>query len=385
MSGPRLSIIPAAACTDRRLKARDLQVLCVLGRHIDDNGWCRRSQVIMARELSCGRSTVVEAIGRLVAAEYVERHVVEHPNGRDSAHKYRVILDPPAVPEMEMEEDENVAQIPTESTATPVDIPTPPVGSGPTPPVGSGPTPMLTTPLNDPSLNQRERADEQAEEKLPQTGGSKVEEKPFLRAFNAYDDTFGSSRHQSWQEWCGLTEEDRDKAFRRIAPFKKGRKESGRTKLPAFSTYLRERWFDQVDDPPPVDPKEDKRGLLIPYGKEWGVVRLAVLRRDERRVSVAATTDIARWRQEFPFVDQLDTIATRIDPDRLPSSEVLDACVAVKVKSQEWTAWEQYHSAHDWPFVKLKETTEWVWFPSNLPENWKYFEPIDGYSLQEAG
>lgn len=52
MSGPRLSIIPARAATDKALKPRDLQVLCVLGRHTDDLGWCRRSQVKMANEMA---------------------------------------------------------------------------------------------------------------------------------------------------------------------------------------------------------------------------------------------------------------------------------------------------------------------------------------------
>lgn len=86
MSGPRLSIIPARAATDKSLKPRDLQVLCVLGRHTDDLGWCRRSQVKMAEEMGCARSTVFESINRLIDAGYLERHVQESDSGRDSAH-----------------------------------------------------------------------------------------------------------------------------------------------------------------------------------------------------------------------------------------------------------------------------------------------------------
>ena len=73
MTGPRLSIIPARACTDPALKPRDLQVLCVLGRHTDDLGWCRRSQVRMADEIGCARSTVFESVERLVAAGYLHK------------------------------------------------------------------------------------------------------------------------------------------------------------------------------------------------------------------------------------------------------------------------------------------------------------------------
>ena len=37
----RLSIIPAGAVIDQRLKAQDVRVLSLLGRHTDANGWCR--------------------------------------------------------------------------------------------------------------------------------------------------------------------------------------------------------------------------------------------------------------------------------------------------------------------------------------------------------
>ncbi|WP_457301296.1 helix-turn-helix domain-containing protein [Phyllobacterium sp. P5_D12] len=81
---------------DRRLKGRDLQVLCVFGRHTDKQGWCRRSQVAMAREMDCARSTVQASINRLVAAGWLDKKVLSaphEPGRRDSAHDYRVIID----------------------------------------------------------------------------------------------------------------------------------------------------------------------------------------------------------------------------------------------------------------------------------------------------
>ena len=86
MTGPRLSIIPARAATDRALKPRDLQVLCVLGRHTNDAGWCRKSQVKMADEMGCARATVFDAIERLVKAGYIERHVIE-----EDLHQFRIV------------------------------------------------------------------------------------------------------------------------------------------------------------------------------------------------------------------------------------------------------------------------------------------------------
>jgi DNA-binding MarR family transcriptional regulator len=69
----RYSIIPARAVTDPNITAQALRVLALLGRHTDENGWCRRSQVKMASELSCGRATVQRGLDELVAAGYVEK------------------------------------------------------------------------------------------------------------------------------------------------------------------------------------------------------------------------------------------------------------------------------------------------------------------------
>lgn len=96
----RYAIIPAGAITDARVEPRALQVLCLLGRHANDNGWCRRSQVRMAEELSCGRSTINRAIDVLMAAGYIERreegrgHARPQPGKQPFAsYSYRVRLD----------------------------------------------------------------------------------------------------------------------------------------------------------------------------------------------------------------------------------------------------------------------------------------------------
>jgi hypothetical protein len=96
----RYSIIPAGAITDGSLEPRDLQVLCLLGRHTRDNGWCFRSQVRMARELRCGRASLQRSIERLVEARWLEKKLMgrdgnepdpeKHPS---SIYAYRVCLD----------------------------------------------------------------------------------------------------------------------------------------------------------------------------------------------------------------------------------------------------------------------------------------------------
>lgn len=100
----RYSIIPARAITDRAVTAQALRVLALLGRHTDDNGWCRRSQVKMAEELGCSRGTIQNALDLLIGAVngegYVERREetragVAPEEGRHPhcSYSYRVRLD----------------------------------------------------------------------------------------------------------------------------------------------------------------------------------------------------------------------------------------------------------------------------------------------------
>lgn len=91
--GPRLSVIPAAAVTDARLQGRDLQVLCLLGTHTNELGWCWRSQGEMARQVGCVRGTIQNALRRLEAAGWVEVRQRRRNDGGDASHAYRVVLD----------------------------------------------------------------------------------------------------------------------------------------------------------------------------------------------------------------------------------------------------------------------------------------------------
>ncbi|QDM32080.1 helix-turn-helix domain-containing protein [Tardiphaga sp. vice352] len=97
MSGPRYSIIPAGAVTDDTLEPRDLQVLCLLGRHTNDLGWCRRSQVKMAREIKCGRATLQRSLERLYESGWVQKRRREPSADEESqpsmSFDYRVMLD----------------------------------------------------------------------------------------------------------------------------------------------------------------------------------------------------------------------------------------------------------------------------------------------------
>jgi hypothetical protein len=121
MSGPRLSIIPAAAVEDTRLTLSALRTLCYLGKHTNDEGWCRAKQKTMAAGLKLARSTVQASLDLLYELGYVER---EHAGWKGvdpddskqpfAAHYYRVKLDrggPPA-DTLSDQADETAAECP---------------------------------------------------------------------------------------------------------------------------------------------------------------------------------------------------------------------------------------------------------------------------------
>lgn len=177
MAEPRFSIIPADAVLDKRIEPRDLQILCVFGKHTDKRGWCRRSQVVMAREIGCARSTVQASIDRLVDAGWLEKRPVTevHTKGvRGSAHEYRVVLDVP----------DPVLDV----VGTPADRSAPPAALASAPPADPRIGTYVNVPLStNPSLTSGERASFDdvwdAFPKRPMTNRSEAS-----RAFNKLDD-----------------------------------------------------------------------------------------------------------------------------------------------------------------------------------------------------
>jgi hypothetical protein len=261
----RFSIIPAAAVTDRRLEPRDLQVLCLLGRHTDNHGWCCRSQVKMARELACGRATVQRSLTRLVDAGYLEHRAIYRDSGADAAHEYRVLLD-----------TRDGAEIPQHATG---EIPqfdggeiphldggeishrkggahtwagVPIHGQGCPPIDGHGvPThewaPMLTTPVK---REERGRARDDEE---------------FEAARKAWPTGFADSREDALTAWRALAEEDRREALAEIGRYVSTTKAIGRKFFGTFASYLTDRkWQALPERPKTVSRPAEEREPAAP-------------------------------------------------------------------------------------------------------------------------
>lgn len=245
MSGPRLSIIPAGAVTDLSLEPRDLQVLCLLGRHTDKAGWCSRSQVRMAGEISCGRATLQRAIERLCEAGWVQKKRLDGAPADEQpsrSYAYRVILDRDDEVFDHVADDDNASYAETakqEGGCPPVGTPEgahldghpgahPYVGTGAHTYVGTNNVPLERPPIER-ERDARARGDERAR---------------FIVDFEArWPTAAADNRQRTAYAAEQLTPDERKAALAGIGPFLANLKSLGRKGVPAGSTYLEEkRW-----------------------------------------------------------------------------------------------------------------------------------------------
>jgi hypothetical protein len=386
MTGPRLSIIPARACTDQALKPRDLQVLCVLGRHTDELGWCTKSQVKMSREIGCARSTVFEAIERLVAAGYLERHVQEEANGRDSPHNYRVILDPvhPNPGAISAEPDEEFG------TQTPADQSAPPAGIS-APPAGPGPAPK-----NDPLRTiERDAREDEDPKKIDADGWDLLKNWPQFA---------GMPKEPAMAEWRKLSADDRAAAKRCFLPWLELLKKQKKSHTPAPSTYFKERLWKDV--PNPVDAPAAPV-LAKPFGKAWGARRMQALLAGVGPLPppsafiaglIAAggeTGERERLRHQathgWPVVNRMHERAaggqgTTLSPGEEPAPVLLSLMEPVEVDCPRWREWKAEHERRGWPWLPDTGRQQWVYFPAGGPERLSEFErALRGETEEQKG
>jgi hypothetical protein len=351
MSGPRLSIIPARAATDPALKPRDLQVLCVLGRHTDDLGWCRKSQVKMADEMGCARSTVFDAIERLVKAGYLERYVQEETSGRDSPHVYRVILDPKHPDPASVPADETEAADPCRQVGTPADISAPPAGPEPAPPAGPEPAPK-----NDPI---RTTDSETGEKALPRgTEDREVGERAFRRAFAAWPTYLDDSEPAARLAWGRLTQAERASAIERQADYvASAGKAGGRKTLCSFGKYLGEKRWERL--PPPETRPAAVDDYAPPFGPVWGafIVGSCILGNLD---PVDVLFRRARLGQGHRFGERWHALKSLMEP--------------VPVGTAGFEAWRHAFERQGWPWLPDPGDQPVVYFPAGGPERLSEFE-----------
>ncbi|MFD1328280.1 hypothetical protein [Mycoplana ramosa] len=392
MSDARFSIIPGWIVTDPRLKGRDLQVLCLLGRHTSrKHGWCRRSQVKMAEELSCARSTVQASIDRLVEIGGVERREVISENGRDSAHWYRVVYDietPEAVfdgwdrsdaEEFNPISAEGEGATPAGIPAPPADISAPPAGSGSAPPADSGPAPINDSCLTPDDL-PREKAharDETDEEESP-----KALERRFRQWWSRWPTFEADDETRTRSAWNSLSPQQRRECEEKTPIWlervlgKGGKGGMGRTMVKKASTYLTQRMWERVPDAV-LQAATNPPTLHKPFSKAWQGRVYAVLLGPERSPPPMTRTleavvrgggpmaDLVRkqHRQQHAWPDVArmygERQGTAIPADIVAISEDFRS---YHVGSPEVAAWRRLHDRMGWAWPDMGKA-EWICLP----------------------
>ncbi len=352
MSGPRLSIIPARAATDPALKPRDLQVLCVLGRHTDELGWCTKSQVKMATEIGCARSTVFDAVERLVKVGYLERYVQESTNGRDSPHLYRVILDPKHPDLSRIPVDDSDTPDPCRYTGTPADISAPPAGPESAPPAGPGPAPK-----NDPIRTTLSEREERA--RVRDEEGKQVE-RWLKRTHPAWPSYVSDSVPKALSAALALTDEERETAASRMADYVASAKVGGRTVICTFAVYLTEKRWEKL--PPPAVKADAPSDYAPPFGPVWGsfVAAKWLDESEESRKQVQALYGLARLRKGHRFGERWHGLK--------------DLMEAVPVGSGQFEAWREEFERRGWEWLPDPGDQRVVYFPVGGSEGLGEFE-----------
>lgn len=87
---PRYSIIPGEAVYNTALTDFALRVLCVIGSHTNNNGWCIIRRDTLAKRLSAAPRSIARSLRQLEAEGYVSVQPRFSERGTQLANRYRV-------------------------------------------------------------------------------------------------------------------------------------------------------------------------------------------------------------------------------------------------------------------------------------------------------
>jgi hypothetical protein len=381
MNEPRLSIIPGWIIADPRLKGKDLQVLCMLGRNANTrHGWCRRSQVKLAQALNCSRSTVQSAITRLVEIGAVERREVVSPNGRDSAHWYRVIYDS-AVASSAFdawdEEDEKEFDPTSEfaNEAPPAGISAPPACPESAPPACSRPAPINASPLT-PPVERKERETPAGAVGRIEEENPKAVEAAFKRFFIGWKTAISDSEPEARREWAALLPDERALALEHSEAYQAAALSIGRKHLCSAARYLKEQRWTKLSQPKPISPQAESSETFTVFSRAGRAMLMSKLLQPVRALSLTPLEqhivdanpekhDLI-WRdkkekQGWPEAVQLIerrrfTVVNRI-------VEISKDFEKVAVGGEVWDAWKRAYAERCWPWPVAPEVLEFSQFP----------------------
>jgi hypothetical protein len=351
----RISVIPAGAVIDPRLKAQDVRVLGLLGRHTDSDGWCRRSQVKMAGELGCSRGTVQGALDRLACAGWVNVRlegrggVGPNPDKQPfAAHSYRVLLDgehhPPAMPKAL---DECEIKDPIKGGANPLAPPTcqPDLAPGANPELAPRANPGMA-PLEEVSSNYSLEPDEREIARVREV------KRRFSREFRKRWPTAAIDDQRRLDKAIDILPENQHQpCLDGIEPFVEDLKKHGRGHLPAGWKYLEERRWTLL---PPKADAGTPNAVFKSWSREWWGLLL---------MKIATSSPTAFMVEYATTPGKRETSARAIE---MPSADALAGMQSFPSDGYVMQAWRPWFERHG---VKLPQWRErvWVWLPGPAP------------------
>lgn len=380
---PRYSIIPAGAVTDPRIEPRDLQVLCLLGRHIDDLGWCRRSQVKMAREIGCARSTLQGSLERLVAAEWVEMHVQPSDGRGTTAYSYRVRLDVNEGDSYYRDlpksgrgrkqasangQSENHADIAAGSA--PADQSAPPLPSQERHPLPIYASAPLTSPVE--RFEREAREGDTKAIKFQAPDDTEAEDR-FQKLLAAYPAGAIGNVDAARSVFGGLDVAGQEASLEALPRVRAGWKREGRDHVFSLQTYLKNKdWERFPKATTPSGHAVDDRVPVAAFSRAaWAIFRKAL----EANKPVTNAISWIRNGAEVPA-------------PTYPTDAEQQALVAIAVGSPEHKAWRQY--GHRLGFtLPMPDKAEWIFLPSKNPPHlklsWKGYHTVEPVSIEAGG
>lgn len=240
--------------------------------------------------------------------------------------------------------------------------------------------------------NERE-AQARGQEGQTETAESrKAVERAFDRAWRDWPPVVAGSRPEALKIWWTLTPDERDAARAAVVRWLAAWKAEGRERVPALSTYLRDKRWENL--PPP--PSEHKPIALeaAAFGPKWMAKRLwqfemvapvrpAPLTATQRRMvdeGLASEGELMRAKQArdgWPEVNRMHERARFGQGVTVaPELEALAALMEpVPVGSERYAEWEVEHERRGWPWLPDPGAQRVVFFPAGGPgEGMRRFE-----------
>ena len=214
------------------------------------------------------------------------------------------------------------------------------------------------------------------------------------RGFKAFAPTWptwlSSSEKPAREAWFDLSDMEREQAVERCQQFLDALKDIGKAPC-ALAVYLRQKRWEKLGA---MVVKPDTPRMLNIYGAGWMAHRLALLAGERsqwrptalmRKMILAGKAAVLvddRRRGEFPLVTRMDKEAENGRGVPLPKDvPALDTTgfVKMKVGSDLWQQWADWHESMDYPWIDPPRHIEWMWVPDSVPEiaNAEYDEDQD--------